>query len=94
MDRDKVIELANKAGFNTWVSNSPHSFGKLMAAQFSQTCQDELVVFAALVEKETLERAAKVCDEATVGALSSAQESSFVYCAESIRNLKDNHGQD
>lgn len=47
-----------------------------------------LYEFARLVELETLERATKVCSDAAECAITNEQESSFIYCAESIRSLK------
>lgn len=83
MEREKVIELANAKGI--YIGRDSDT----VVCSLSQ-----LQEFTRLVEQETLERAAQVCDDAAERAITSAQESSCTFCADSIRNLKDNHDKE
>lgn len=82
MKEDQVISLAVEAGAEL-------DDGFLYI--HTRVCSGFIERFAKLVEQETLERAAKVCRDAAECAISSEQESSFVYCSEAIRALKDSH---
>ena len=83
MERDKLKQLALHSGFDVVGVQ-----GFIVATGLEGTQDHKLRSLIALVEKETLERAAKVCDDASEFAITSAQESSFIYCATKIRNLK------
>lgn len=78
MEREKILRFAAKS-----FDDFPDGFNIVELEQFTR-----------LVEQETLERAAQVCDDAAERAITSAQESSCTFCADSIRNLKDNHDKE
>lgn len=84
MDRDTVVRLARQAGFHTVLINSidgDEVFAD-MNGSGGPMVTDELARFATLIQNETLERAAKVCEE-------SGASKYGCFCSDAIRALKE-----
>lgn len=93
MEREKVIELAQEAGFKypNEITENPEW------STYADRMYSRLLEFARLVEQETLERAAKAVE--AVGRVDMSIDGVSFYattglCAKAIRNLKDNHDKE
>lgn len=92
MEREKVIELAKKAGFDASITAGILQLGVDTGDDWF-SCREEVLELVRLVEQETLERAANKAD--SVGHhWSGAPAHAFFGLADAIRNLKDNHDEE
>lgn len=96
MEREKVIELAKKAGFDVSTTAGVLQLG-IDTRDDWFSCREEVLELIRLVEQETLERAAKAVE--AVGRVDMSIDGVSFYattglCAKAIRNLKDNHDKE
>lgn len=104
MEREKVIELAQEAGFKypNEITENPEW------STYADRMYSRLLEFSRLVEQETLERAANICKDKSMkmeneAALADTQDDAISLrssawlisvCGNEIRNLKDNHDEE
>lgn len=103
MEREKVIELAKKAGFDVSTTAGILQLG-IDTGDDWFSCREEVLELIRLVEQETLERALKLHESESVLAPIGVSVWGETFQAgwidgtsayrEAIRNLKDNHDKE
>lgn len=94
MEREKIIELAQKSGFDVSTTAGILKLG-IDTGDDWFSCREEVLELIRLVEQETLERAAKKCDEVAESWIDESNKDTarplIEECAFEIRNLKETH---
>lgn len=94
MEREKVIELAKKAGFDVSTTAGVLQLG-IDTRDDWFSCREEVLELIRLVEQETLERAARVAEKRELHDGDFLKNSDpRITIADAIRNLKDNHDKE